>query len=280
MIAWICTDMEGLAGIDHWDQCYGDGPEYHEYGRAQLTADTNAAIAGCFDAGATQVRVLDGHGRNRNQGFTTDLDPRATRVWISGPPTRMEGLDETVHVGLMVGQHARAGTLHGFLDHTQSPKLICRMTAGGAEIGETGQFALYCGAFGVPVCYLSGDEAACREAEILLPQCVTTPTKRGTGWATCELYDPETVRARIQADAARAIGMAHGAPAFRLPAPFEVTVEYAYSEPADNVARWPAVRRPHARVVTWTLQDAADIYTWPSGAWAPGKDEHEHEHEL
>lgn len=270
MIVWICTDMEGLAGIDHWDQCYGDGPEYHEYGRAQLTADTNAAIAGCFEGGAAEVRVLDGHGRNRNQGFTTDLDPRATRVWISGPPTRLEGLDETVGAALMVGQHARAGTLRGFLDHTQSPKLICRMTAGGLEIGETGQFAIYCGAYGVPVVYLSGDEAACAEAMSLLPHCVTTPTKRGTGWATCELYDPHEVRDRIRADAARAVCGAEHAPAFRLPAPFEVAVEYAYSEPADNTARWPGVRRPHARIVTWTLTDAAEIYTWPSANWAPG----------
>ena len=270
MIAWICTDMEGLAGIDHWDQCYGDGPEYHEYGRAQLTADTNAAIAGCFEGGATEVRVLDGHGRNRNQGFTGDLDPRAKRVWISGPPTRLEGLDQTVSVGLMVGQHARAGTLHGFLDHTQSPKLICRMTAGGLEIGELGQFALYCGAFGVPMAYLSGDEAACAEAVALLPHCVTTPTKRGTGWATCELYEPEAVRARIRADAARAVGEASRALAYPMQAPFEVTVEYAYSELADQRARWPGVRRPHARIVAWTQADPADIYTWPSAGWAPG----------
>jgi D-amino peptidase len=269
MIAWICTDMEGLAGIDHWDQCYGDGPEYSEWGRAQLTAETNAAIAGCFDGGATEVRVLDGHGRNRNQGFTEALDPRATRVWLGGAPLRLEGLDEAVGVGLMVGQHARAGTLHGFLDHTQSPKLICRMTAGGVEIGELGQFALYCGAFGVPAGYVSGDEATCAEARALLPHCVMTATKRGTGWATCELYDPEVVRARIQEDAARAVQAAASMPAYRLPAPFEVTVEYAYSEPADRVARWPGVRRPHARVVAWTLSDAADIYTWPSGEWAP-----------
>jgi D-amino peptidase len=269
MIAWICTDMEGLAGVDHWDQCYGDGPEYSEWGRAQLTADTNAAIAGCFDGGAAAVRVLDGHGRNRNHGFTTALDPRATRVWLGGAPLRLEGLDEAVSVGLMVGQHARAGTLNGFLDHTQSPKLICRMTAGGVEIGELGQFALYCGAFGVPVGCVSGDEAACAEARALLPHCVTTPTKRGTGWATCELYDPEAVRARIREDAARAVQAAARMPAYRLPVPFEVTVEYAYSEPADHVARWPGVRRPHARTVAWTLADAADIYTWPSGEWAP-----------
>src|SRR3954452_8139076 len=118
MIAWICTDMEGLAGIDHWDQCYGDGPEYHEYGRAQWTADTNAAVAGCFDAGAAEVRVLDGHGRNRNQGFTADLDPRATRIWVARrDPLRWEGLDESVHAVAMIGQHAMAGTISGFLDH-------------------------------------------------------------------------------------------------------------------------------------------------------------------
>src|SRR5438552_19122538 len=92
MIAWICTDMEGLAGIEHWDQCYGDGPEYHEYGRAQLTADTNAAIAGRFEAGASEVRELEGRGRKRNQGCTADLDARRTRAWISGRPARPAGL--------------------------------------------------------------------------------------------------------------------------------------------------------------------------------------------
>src|SRR5207244_8902661 len=162
---------------------------------AQLTADTNAAIDGCFDGGATEVRVIDGHGRNRNQGFTADLDPRATRVWVSGPPTRMEGRDETVGVGLLVGQHAFAGTLHGFLDHTQSPRTICRVTAGDVEIAETGQFAIYCGAYGVPLGYLTGDEAACAEATALLPHCITTPTKRRTGWAPCALYEPEAGRA-------------------------------------------------------------------------------------
>src|SRR5215469_7514005 len=123
VIFWICTDMEGLAGIDRWEQCYGpdESPDY-QYGREQLTADVNAAIAGCFDAGATQVRVLDGHGRNRNEGFIREnLDPRATIVWFSQrSPIRLEGLDESVHAVAMIGQHAMAGTINGFLDHTQS----------------------------------------------------------------------------------------------------------------------------------------------------------------
>ncbi len=71
MIVWICTDMEGLAGIDQWDQCYDpdDNSPHYRYGCEQLTTEANAAISGCFDAGATEVRILDGHGRNRNKGF-------------------------------------------------------------------------------------------------------------------------------------------------------------------------------------------------------------------
>ncbi|MBI4024212.1 MAG: M55 family metallopeptidase [Verrucomicrobia bacterium] len=87
MIIWICTDMEGLAGVDHWDQCYDpdDNSPKYLHGREQLTADANAAIAGCFDAGATEVRILDGHGRNANKGFTSQLDPRA-KPWRVKPP--------------------------------------------------------------------------------------------------------------------------------------------------------------------------------------------------
>src|SRR5579862_2209619 len=95
MIVWICTDMEGLAGVSRWEQCYDpedDSPDYR-YGCEQLTADANAAIAGCFDAGATEVRILDGHGRNRNRGFTGQLDPRARKIWIAQrSPLRWEGL--------------------------------------------------------------------------------------------------------------------------------------------------------------------------------------------
>jgi D-amino peptidase len=267
MIVWICTDMEGLAGLDQWEQCghpEDDAPAYL-YGRDQLTADTNAAIAGCFDAGATEVRVLDGHGRNRFKGFTEALDPRAVRVGVAQRgPIRWEGLSDEVHAVAMVGQHAMAGTLHGFLDHTQRTKVICRVTLDGQEIGEMSQCALYAGSFGVPLVYVSGDEALCAEARRLYPHVATTPTKRGTGWATCELYPVDEVRAGIRADIARALSTADRGDALRLSSPAEVAIEWAWSELADQMAALPGVRRPHARTTAWTMTDQRDIYTWPS----------------
>ena len=266
MIVLIFTDMEGLAGVDHWDQCYhpdDNAPEYL-FGREQLTADTNAAIAGAFDAGATEVRVVDGHGRNRNQGFTEALDPRATRVWIAGrTPLRWEGLDESVHCVAMIGQHAMAGTINGFLDHTQIPKELCRFRVNGVEVGEMGQLALYAGALGVPLVYVSGDEACCAEAVRQFPHTRTTPTKRGTGWQTCTLYPTQEVRAKIQREIAEAVRTANRKDAFSLLAPLKITVEWAYSARADRLARAAGVVRVDARTVAWEISEPLDIFTWP-----------------
>lgn len=269
----IVTDMEGLAGVDHWDQCYAtddDSPDYR-HGLAQLAADTHATIAGCFDAGATEVYVWDGHGRNRQLAFTrVALDPRARLVrLVPGAPLLLEGLDPTVAGVFMVGQHAMAGTLHGFLDHTQCPREICRLTLDGVEHGEMSQFALYAGAHGVPLLHVSGDEALCSEARRLFPWVATTPTKRGTGWATCELYPPGVVRTRIRADVAAAIRGRAAARPWQPHFPAELAVEFAWSELADRLAAIPGVRRPHARVVAWTLSDPRFIYNWPAADWAP-----------
>lgn len=272
MRVWICTDMEGLSGIDSWDQCYApddDDPRYL-YGLEQLAGDTNAAVAGCFDAGATEVMVLDGHGRNGNRGLAGCLDPRARLIWIEGrSPIRWEGLDDSVHAVAMVGQHAMAGTIGGFLDHTQSPKTLCRMTVGGKEIGEMGQCALYAGSFGVPLAFVSGDEALCAEAKTQLPRVVATPTKRGTGWATCTLYDTKAVREAIRRDIAQALAATDRSHAWQIPIPSEVTLEWAWSEFADTMAAVDGVRRVNARSVAWTMDNQRDIYTWPSSQWRP-----------
>jgi len=268
MIVWMCTDMEGLAGIDRWEQCYDpdDHAAVYRYGREQLTAEVNAAVAGCFDAGATEVRVLDGHGRNQNRGFIVEkLDPRVHKMWIaSRRPIRWEGLDASVLALVVIGQHAMAGTINGFLDHTQAPKTLCRFRIKGQEHGELSQIALYAGACGVPLAYASGDEALCVEARRLFPQVTTTATKRGTGWATCDLYPPDEVRKQIRVDIAAALRGAAKLKPWTLPMPVTVEIEWAWSEIADGVAKSPGVERVDARTARWKAYDGRDIYDVPA----------------
>lgn len=268
MIVWICTDMEGLAGVDRWDQCYPDdnsSPGY-QYAREQLTAEANAAAAGCFDAGATEVRVMDGHGHNEFRGFITEkLDPRIRCVAReSDDPVRLEGLDETVTALAIIGQHAMAGTINGFLDHTGSPKTVCRLLINGQEHGEVSRLAMYAGYYGIPLVYASGDEALCEEMRRLFPHVVTTPTKRGTGWETCELYPADEVRKNIRRDIALSLKNVDRSLAWRLQPPIEITLEFAWSGIADEVASRPRVQRVNARTVRQFISDPRNIFTWPS----------------
>ncbi len=273
MTIWICTDMEGLAGVDHWDQCYDpdDASPKYLHGREQLTAEANAAIEGCFDARATEVCLLDGHGRNRGHGFIqSKLDPRAKLVRLAGQaPVRWEKLDGSVLGLAMIGQHAMAGTIDGFLDHTQQPKEICRFMINGVEHGEMSMMALYAGHHNVPLIYVSGDEALCEESRRFFPKAVTTPTKRGTGWGTCELYPVEDVRKNMRRDIARAIHSGSRSHSWKLAPPIEITVEWAWSGKADPLAKVPGVKRLNARTVSWKIGDARDIFSWPGRGWQP-----------
>lgn len=272
MIVYIMTDMEGLAGIDHWDQCYD--PDDHSpkylYGRKQLTDEANAAIAGCFDAGATEVRICDGHGRNANKGFMRDrLDQRARIVGITAYPVRLQGMDDSVAAAMVIGQHAMAGTINGFLDHTQEPRDVCRYRINGKEHGELSQLAMYAGGYGVPIVHVSGDEACCDEAKRLFPHVGITATKRGTGWATCELYPPAEVRKRLRADVAASLQNRDKAIPWRPGSPITIECEWAWSQRVDDIANLPGVTRTHARCARWTITDPRDVYTWPNSQWSP-----------
>ncbi|MCC7519456.1 MAG: M55 family metallopeptidase [Verrucomicrobiae bacterium] len=272
-IIFSITDMEGLSDVDRYEQCYGPrGQPDYEHGRVQLTEDTNAAIAGAFDAGATEVRVLDGHGYNQNQGFRRDLlDPRATLVWFAGvDPTRFEGFDESVAAVMMVGQHSMAGTPGAFLAHTQFlPTHLKRYRVNGVEYGELGQCALFASDYGVPLIYLTGDDAACAEAKRQFPWVVTTPVKHGTGWETCELFPTDKVRAQIRADVARAVRSIRSAQIFKLPIPLEIMIDWVKTEHADQFAGIRGVQRPAPCTTRWRITQARDIYSWPGKRWQP-----------
>lgn len=275
MIVFILTDMEGVTGIDHWDQCYdpdGHSPKYR-YGREQLTLDVNATVAGAFDGGATEVRVLDGHGRNRNKGFVPELlDKRVKKCWIAGRnPTRWEGIEADVDALAVIGQHAMAGTINGFIDHTQMSRVITRLLINGQEHGELSQGAAYAGHYGTPLVFTSGDEALCEETRRLFPWARTAATKRGTGWATCDLYPGDQVRANIRREMAAALSDLPRMKPWKLTTPISMGIEYNCSEVCDPIAKIPGVTRPTGRLVEWKINDARDIYSVPHAGWLPAR---------
>lgn len=178
MNLYIGTDIEGVAGVFSFEQqAYADG-KYYEDAKKLLTGEINAAIAGALDAGIDDILVNDGHGGG---GIHYESLHEKARI-IQGGPRLPKGQwygKGRYDIGCLIGQHAMEGAFQGNLNHTQSSQSVDYYKLNGKYIGETAQWALNMGAFGVPVIFLSGDTAACREAKKLIPGITTCAVKDG-----------------------------------------------------------------------------------------------------
>src|SRR5260370_1428147 len=106
----ISADMEGARGAT-WPADVEPGTEQWQRCRRMFTSDVNAAIAGFFDAGATDVVVNEAHATMRNL-LLEELDGRAAMLTGRHKDLGMvEGIQHPEGSGVaFVGYHAAAGT--------------------------------------------------------------------------------------------------------------------------------------------------------------------------
>lgn len=262
MKIYIITDMEGVSGIWRPEQVQEGHPEY-EKARRLLCEDVNSAIAGAFDGGATYVVVLDGHGSGGNL-ILEMLDERAIYETVKNPLEVMPSLDESFDGLIQVGCHAMAGTLNGFLDHTQSSTSWFNLYVNGRKFGEIGQAGAYAGAFGVPVIMVTGDKAACEEARSFFGDIELVAVKEGLGRNRAKCIPPKYAHRMIHDAAMRAVQRVKTGvfKPFILKPPIEIVLELCRSDYADEYATRPGVERLDARTVRKTIENAKEIYHW------------------
>ena len=252
---YISVDMEGISGVVAVEQTTPGNPEYAA-AKKWMADDANAAIEGAFRAGASEVVVNDGHGSQRNID-PGDLNPKA--VLISGSPkpqSMMQGIDESYSAVLFVGYHAGAGTQDAVLDHTISGSVVQSVKVNGAELPELGLNAAIAGAYGVPVVFVSGDAAVCRQAKAVLGNdVVTAPVKDGIGRYAARLVPFAEARRGIRdrvADALRKLGQFKP---FKIAPPCRFELQYYISAQADMAMYFPGVQRVNARTVAFQADD-------------------------
>jgi D-amino peptidase len=241
MKAFMITDMEGVAGIVSFvDQSYPEG-KYYEAGRRLVTAEVNAAIEGLLAAGVEEVLVWDAHGAGAI--LFEELHP-AARLLHGRPVAPQKVLQAVI-------QHAMAGTADGNKNHTQNSQTIDAYRLNGRLIGETGQFALYCGALNKPLIFLSGDEAACREAEALVPGIHTAAVKQGLGRGAAISLSALEARRRIREGIRAAVEQHRAQPIapLRWPGPYVLEKRFFATHLADVAADQPGVERVDSQTV-------------------------------
>ncbi len=256
MKIYLLCDMEGVAGLWRPEQVDRTSPYYHE-GRELLMQDVNAVVAGAFEGGATEVVACDAHGGGGNF-LLSHLDPRVKYEAPDGEAA-MPSLDSSFSGLIITGQHAKAGTLNGFLDHTMSSMSWFDFRLNGESVGEIALAAAQAGHFGVPLIMVAGDEAAGREAEGHFPGVVTAATKRGLGRNRAHCLPLEVAHALLREEAARAVSRATTLQPWKLPPPITAELTFYRSDFADASAQKLGVERVDARTVRRVVQSAPEI---------------------
>jgi D-amino peptidase len=251
--------MEGVAGIVKHEQIVG-GDVMYEEGRRLYTEEINAAVRGAKAAGATEIVVMDHHGAGKGWSFNSLipelLDPACEFVvqeeWTEYTAFLEEGCDAT----LLVGMHARAGTLDGVMNHTVSGQRWQNLRFNGVLVGETGINAALCGTWGCPVLLVTGDRATCVEARELLGEGLTTvAVKEGLGRYSARQIPPLRARELIEEGARKALGDLRAVEPYDPGRPCEIEVDLTTTDAADEYRRKPGVEVVDPRKIVSRADD-------------------------
>lgn len=255
------TDIEGVAGVASFDlDTLPESPNY-QISKRLLTEEVNAAVRGFIKGGATTVTVIDGHGPG---GMEYELLQPPARLMHGKPFVPFKSLKsvfQNYDAAAIVGQHAMNGTMNGNMNHTEDGRCVDYYKLNGELIGEAGQFGYYCGALDIPLIFLSGDAAACREAEQLNPDMITSAVKEGVGRSVAISMTTIEARDLIEAKSEEAaLKFKTGAvKPLTLSAPYTLEKRVLQSDVADRFMASSLAERVDAQTVRYTSNDLVEL---------------------
>lgn len=257
MKIFLSADIEGTAGIAHWDEAERNHSDYREF-RALMTAEVVAACEGARAAGAEEILVKDAHDSGRN--LIVDMLPdyvRIIRGWSGHPDGMMFGLSADFAAALYTGYHSKAGTETNPLAHTTTTR-VSRLLLNGEVASEFTMNALCAGRYGVPSAFLSGDAGICADAGALVPGIATVTTLEGIGRAAASI-SPARSRALIREGVEAALS---GDRSLLIPPAveaYEVVVEFGNPTDAYRASWYPGARPHGPRAVAFSATDFFEV---------------------
>jgi D-amino peptidase len=253
----ISADMEGATGVT-WPADVEPGTEQWQRCRAMFTSDVNAAVAGFFDGGATEVLINEAHATMRNL-LLESLDERAAMLTGRHKDlTMVEGIQHGDVDGVaFVGYHAGAGT-EGVLAHTYLANSITSVVVNGEPASEGWLNARVAEQYGVPVILVTGDDRTCSDAASYAPAARTVAVKKCVSRYAAVCTPPAATAKAIAAAAAKATGLAVRQPPADASA-FRVSVEVDAAQLALAAAIVPGVERTGVRTVEYQATTASEM---------------------
>jgi D-amino peptidase len=276
MKVFVSVDMEGATGIVHNDQLMPGKSDYAR-GRKLLTGDVAAAVGAALSMDDVHhVLVCDGHGTMRN--LLIEELPANCEV-VVGPASsktlcQSEGLDASFGAVMYVGYHARSGSKNAVLPHTWIGSLLHEVRVNGRVFGETALNAAIAGEFGVPVVFVAGDEAVCREAKADLGEdLVTVAVKRATGPKAAVCRTPAATAQDIRLGVLQGLESLKNRKPFRVAGLVEIVLAFHQNAQADRAGKRPGVERTGDREVTLRRATYLEAVreAWATAEWTAGE---------
>ena len=257
MKIYISADIEGIAGISHWDEARKAHATYQEF-RAEMTEEVAAACDGAIGAGAKEILIKDAHdtGRNIIAGRLPDC-ARLIRGWSGHPLAMVQELDESFAALVLIGYHSKAGTQDNPLAHTLTLQ-IASLRLNGELCSEFRLHSYAAALYGVPVVFISGDKGICAEAPQLIPSIRPVAVSEGRGASTISIAPAlaqrlirEGVGAALQDDLSRC----------RVKLPESFVLEMTYANPIDayRKAWYPGATQSGPQTVRFESRDYFEV---------------------
>lgn len=259
MKLYISSDIEGTAGITHWDETdAAKGGRLYEYFSAQMTREVAAACEGAMSAGVQDILVKDAHDTARN--VMPDQLPRNVllqRGWSGGLFTMVTGLEEGFGALAFTGYHSPAGSCGNPLAHTMCDK-IDELIINGVRASEFLMHSYIAGMLQIPVVFLSGDKALCEEAERSIPGITTVAVSEGVGDATVSIH-PDLAVERIRTSMQAALAGNWQGCVVPMPDYFETTVRYHKHTDAFWAVQYPGAQKIDEKTISFAAADYRDV---------------------
>ncbi len=257
MKIYISADIEGIAGIGHWDEATL-GKDNYDIFQEQMTREVVAACEGAIAAGATEIVVQDAHDTGRN------LDPsqlpypvQLIRGWSGHPYCMVQELNSSFTALVLIGYHSRSGSGHNPLAHTLSEEMN-RILLNGQPITEFHLVTMTATDVGVPVVFVSGDSGLCAAVAAYNTNIETVATKKGIGESVWGIH-PEAVVKQIQAGVKRALQHREQIQIKPLPEHFHLEVEYKHPPDAYENSFYPGAKLQGEQSVIFETNDWFEV---------------------
>lgn len=254
---FISADIEGTAGIAHWDETEKSKADY-AYFSQQMSREVAAACEGALAAGYEDILVKDAHDSARNI-IPTELPEQARifRGWAQDLYVMMAGLDASFDGVVFTGYHSAAQSPANPLAHTMNGRNNY-VKINGELCSELMMNCLTASMLGVPVYCVTGDKGLCDWIQSVNPNIMTVPVSEGFGNGSISIH-PNVAVSRIRETVKQAVQLPKEQCMFPMPKHFTVEINFKEHYLARNGSWYPGCKQLDARTVQFEADNYEDV---------------------